>query len=84
MDTHEVAKVQRLEQQLHRVTPEPLNEPCSAGKFKVTEEEKGLVTSEDEKHLRDFGGRKKANMNSEGLKVKILLRQFDSRLLIFV
>ena len=49
MDTHEIAKVQRLQEQLHRVTPEAFYEPGSVLKLEV---------NEDEKHLRDFGGRK--------------------------
>ena len=57
MDTHEFAKVRRLEQQLHRVSPEAPNEPFSVVKFKVNEEEKVFATSADEQHLRDFGGR---------------------------
>ena len=56
MDTHEIAKVQRLEEQLDRVTPEEFYEPCSVLKLEV--EDIVLETSEDEQHLRDFGGRK--------------------------
>ena len=56
MDTHEIAKVQRLEEQLHRVTPEAFYEPCSVLKLEVNEKENVLETSEDEQHLRDFGG----------------------------
>ena len=67
MDTHEIAKVQRLEQQSHRVKPESLYEPCSVLKFKENEEENVLETSEDEQLLREFGGRKKANIDNEGL-----------------
>ncbi|XP_015780568.1 PREDICTED: serine/threonine-protein phosphatase 6 regulatory ankyrin repeat subunit B-like [Acropora digitifera] len=55
MDTREIAKVQRLEEQLHRVTPEAFYEPGSVLKLEVNEEEKVLETSEDEQHLRDFG-----------------------------
>ena len=58
MDTHETAKVQRLEEQLHRVTPEAFYEPGSVLKLDVNEEEKVLATSDDEQHVRDFGGRK--------------------------
>ena len=58
IDTHEIAKVQRLEEQLHRVTPEAFYEPGSVLKLEVKEEEKVLATSEDEQHFRDFGGRK--------------------------
>ena len=58
LDTHEFAKVQRLEEQLHRVTPEAFYEPGSVLKLEVNKEEKVLATSEDEQHLRDFGGRK--------------------------
>ena len=58
MDTHEIAKKQRLEEQLHRVTPEAFYEPCSVLTLEVDEEEEVLETSEDEQHLRDFGGRK--------------------------
>ena len=57
MGTHEIAKVQRLEQ-LQRVTPEAFYEPGSVLKLEANEEEKVLATSEDEQHLRDFGGRK--------------------------
>ena len=56
MDTLGIAKVQRLEEQLHRVTPEAFYEPCSVLKLEVNEEENVLETSEDEQHLRDFGG----------------------------
>ena len=56
MDTHEIAKVQRLEEQSHRATPEAFYEPCSVLKLEVNDEEKVLETSEDEQHLRDFGG----------------------------
>ncbi|KAK2561288.1 hypothetical protein P5673_015771, partial [Acropora cervicornis] len=55
MDTHETAKVQRLEEQLHRVTPEAFYEPGSVLKLEVNEEEKVLATSDDEQHVRDFG-----------------------------
>ncbi|XP_074622706.1 uncharacterized protein LOC141880983 isoform X1 [Acropora palmata] len=55
MDTHETAKVQTLEEQLHRVTPEAFYEPGSVLELEVKEEEKVLATSEDEQHLRDFG-----------------------------
>ena len=58
MDTQEIAKVQRLDEQLHRVTPEVFYEPCSVLTLEVNEEKKVLETSEDEQHLRDFGGRK--------------------------
>ena len=68
MDTDEFAKVQRLEQQLQRVTSEALNEPFSLLKFKVNEEEKVIATSRDEQH---FGGRKKARMGNEGLTFKM-------------
>ncbi|KAK2561422.1 hypothetical protein P5673_015944 [Acropora cervicornis] len=54
VDTHEIAKVQRLEQ-LQRVTPEAFYEPGSVLKLEANEEEKVLATSEDEQHLRDFG-----------------------------
>ena len=67
MHTHEIAKVQRLEQQLHRVTPEAFYKPCSGLKLEVNEEEKVLATSEDEQHLRESGGRKMANIDIEGL-----------------
>ena len=67
IDTHEIAKVQRLEEQLHRVTPEAFYEPCSVPKLKVNEEEKVLAASEDGQHLRECGGRKKANTDNEGL-----------------
>ena len=69
MATHAIAKVQRLEEQLHRVTPEAFYEPCSVLKLEIKEEEEVLATSEDEQHLRDFGGRKKlmANVYVEGL-----------------
>ena len=59
IDTHEIAKVQRLEGQLHRVTQEAFYEPGSVLKLKVKEEEKVLATPEDEQHVRDFGGRKR-------------------------
>ncbi|XP_067020807.1 uncharacterized protein [Acropora muricata] len=55
VDTHEIAKVQRLQGQLHRVTPEAFYEPGSVLKLEVNEEENVLATSEDEQHLRDFG-----------------------------
>ncbi|XP_015768941.1 PREDICTED: uncharacterized protein LOC107347503 [Acropora digitifera] len=55
IDTHEIAKVQRLEGQLHRVTPEAFYESGSVLKLEVKEEEKVLATSEDEQHVRDFG-----------------------------
>ena len=61
MVTHEIAKVQRLEERLHRVTPEAFYKPCSVHKLNVNDEEKFLGTSEDEQHLRDFAGRKKAS-----------------------
>ena len=67
MDTNTIAKVQRLEEQLHRVTPEAFNEPFSVLKLEVIEEEKVLATSEDEQHLRDFGGRKMTSIDIEGL-----------------
>ena len=67
MDTHAIAKVQRLDEQLHRVTPEAFYEPCSVLKLEQKEEEKVLETSEDEQHLRDFGGRKMASIYIEGL-----------------
>ena len=56
MDTHETAKVQKLEEPLHRVTPGAFYEPGSVLKLEVNEEEKVLATSEDGQHLRDFGG----------------------------
>ena len=58
MDTHEIAKVQRLEEQLQRVTPEAFYKPGSVLKLEVNEEEKVLATCEVEQHLRDFRGRK--------------------------
>ena len=58
IDTHEIAKLQRLEEQLHSVTPEAFYESGSVLKLEVKEEEKVLATSDDEQHLRDFGGRK--------------------------
>ncbi|XP_015765571.1 PREDICTED: uncharacterized protein LOC107344438 [Acropora digitifera] len=61
LDTHETVKVQRLEEQLHRVTPEAFYEPGSVLKLEVKEEEKVLATSEDEQHLRDFGAAQGAN-----------------------
>ena len=67
MATHAIAKVQRLEEQLHRVTPEAFYKPCSVLKLEIKEEEEVLATSEDEQHLRDFGGRKMANVYVEGL-----------------
>ena len=56
MDTHEVAKVQRLEEQFHKVTPEAFYEPGLVLKLEVNEDV--LATSEGEQHVRDFGGRK--------------------------
>ena len=58
IDSHKIAKVQRSEGQLHRVTPEAFYERGSVLKLEVKEEEKVLATSEDEQHVRDFGGRK--------------------------
>ena len=58
VDTHEIAKVQRLEEQLQRVTPEAFYKPGSVLKLEVNEEEKVLATCEVEQHLRDFRGRK--------------------------
>ncbi|XP_015765567.1 PREDICTED: uncharacterized protein LOC107344434 [Acropora digitifera] len=54
VDTHEIAKVQRLEEQLQRVTPEAFYKPGSVLKLEVNEEEKVLATCEVEQHLRDF------------------------------
>ena len=68
MDTHEIAKLQRIEEQLHKVTPEGFYEPCSVLQLKVNGEEKVLATSEDEQHWKDFGGREKVNIDIEGFR----------------
>ena len=67
MDTHVIAKVQRSEEQLHRVAPEAFYGPCSVLKLKVNEGQKVLAASEGGQHLRESGGRKKANTDNEGL-----------------
>ena len=58
MDTDEVVKVQRSEQQLPSVLSETF-EPCSVHKSKTNDEKKALASYKNKQYVREVGGEAK-------------------------